>query len=55
MSVAFDSMWKTYTLTLKGQMTHRVELGSDARGNLVRIENALDKNAGAFAQRSGAA
>ena len=36
-------MWKTYTLTLKGQMTHRVELGSDARGNLVRIENALDK------------
>ena len=43
MSVAFDSMWKTYTLTLKGQMTHRVELGSDTRGNLVRIENALDK------------
>ena len=43
MSVAFDTMWKTYTLTLKGQMTHRVELGSDARGNLVRIENALDK------------
>ena len=43
MSVAFDSMWKTYTLTLKGQMTHRVELGSVARGNLVRIENALDK------------
>lgn len=28
---------------MKGQMTHRVELGSDARGNLVRIENALDK------------
>ena len=43
MSVAFDSMWKTYTLTLKGRMTHRVELGSDARGNFVRIENALDK------------
>ena len=43
MSVAFDSMWKTYTLTLKDRMTHRVELGSDARGNLVRIENALDK------------
>ena len=43
MSVAFDSMWKTYTLTLKGRMTHRVELGSDARGNLARIENALDK------------
>lgn len=43
MSVAFDPMWKEHTLTLKGQMTHRVELGTDARGNLVRIENALDK------------
>ncbi len=43
MSVAFDSMWKTYTLMLKGQMTHRVELGADARGNLARIENALEK------------
>ena len=30
-------------LALKGKMTHRVELGSDARGNLVRIENVLDK------------
>lgn len=30
-------------MTLKGEMTHRVELGSDARGNLTRIENALDK------------
>ncbi len=52
--VAFDSMWKTYTLTLKGPMTHRVELGSDARGNLAPHENALDKSR-AFAQRSGAA
>ena len=24
-------------------MTHRVELGTDAKGNLLRIENALDK------------
>ena len=43
MSVAFDPMWKEHTLTLKGQMTHRIELGTDARGNLVRIENALEK------------
>ena len=43
LAVAFDPMWKEHTLTLKGQMTHRVELGTDARGNLVRIENALDK------------
>ena len=43
MSVAFDSFRQEYTLTLKGQMTHCVELGTDARGNLARIENALGK------------
>ena len=43
MSVTFDAFEKTYTLTLKGQMTHRVELGKDVRGNLVRIDNVLDK------------
>ncbi len=42
MSLTLEIFGKTF-LTLKGQMTHRVELGSDARGNLVRIENALDK------------
>ena len=31
----------SHRLTLKGAMTHRVELGADARGNLTRIENAL--------------
>ena len=29
-------------LTLKGQMSHRVELGKDARGNLTRIDNVLN-------------
>ncbi len=43
MSVTFDAFEKMYVLTLKGEMTHRVELGADARGNLTRIENALDK------------
>jgi len=41
MSLAFDSYEKEYTLYLKGQMTHRTTLGKDARGNLVRIDNAL--------------
>ena len=30
-----------YTLLLKGQMTHRATLGTDPRGNLNRIDNAL--------------
>ena len=29
-------------LTLKGQMSHRVELGKDTRGNLTRIDNVLN-------------
>ena len=32
-----------YTLRLCGEMTHSVDLGSDPRGNLVRIENVLEK------------
>ncbi len=43
MSVSFDAFENKHVLTLKGEMTHRVELGTDARGNLVRIENALEK------------
>ena len=43
MSLSFDWWESKHILTLKGQMTHRVELGKDARGNLVRIENVLDK------------
>jgi hypothetical protein len=43
MSVTFDAFEKTFSLTLKGKMTHRVDLGKDPRGNLVRIDNALDK------------
>ena len=30
-----------YYLTLRGEMSYKVELGDDARGNLTRIENAL--------------
>ena len=32
---------REYTLLLKGQMTHRATLGTDPRGNLTRIDNAL--------------
>ena len=41
MSVIFDAWRQEYTLLLKGQMTHRASLGTDPRGNLTRIDNAL--------------
>ncbi|MDD3822208.1 MAG: SNF2-related protein [Sphaerochaetaceae bacterium] len=43
MSVKFDPFEKTYELTLRGSMSHRATLGADPRGNLVRIDNALDR------------
>ena len=41
MSVEFNFFSKEYTLLLKGEMTHRTALGTDPRGNLTRIDNAL--------------
>ena len=43
MSVSFDAWKQEYTLLLKGQMTHRATLGTDPRGNLTRIDNALSQ------------
>ena len=41
MSLSVEGFGQDFILTLKGQMTHRVTLGKDARGNLIRIDNAL--------------
>ena len=41
MSLTLEDFGHEYVLTLKGQMTHRVSLGKDARGNLTRIDNSL--------------
>ncbi len=43
MSVEFRGFVSGYVLTLKGEMSHHVELGEDPRGNLTRIDNALAK------------
>ena len=42
MSLTLEDFGRDYVLTLKGQMTHRVTLGKDSRGNLTRIDNALN-------------
>jgi len=43
MSLTVEDFGRDFVLTLKGQMTHRVTLGKDARGNLTRIDNALNQ------------
>lgn len=41
LSVKFTGF--THKLSLKGAIAYNVDLGTDARGNLIRIDNALDK------------
>ena len=41
LSLHFDVFKSSVLLTMHGSMTHIAELGQDARGNLIRIENAL--------------
>ncbi len=41
MSLALTDFGRQYILTLKGEVSHKVELGKDIRGNLIRMDNAL--------------
>lgn len=41
MELSFNSRYKEYEIALKGAMTHVVALGTDARGNFTRMDNAL--------------
>ena len=41
MELSFDSFRHDFDITLKGAVSHRVSLGTDARGNIVRLDNAL--------------
>ena len=42
MSVMLINFGKDYLLTLRGEMTYKMEMGSDPRGNLIRLDNALN-------------
>lgn len=41
MELSFDSFRHEFDIVLKGSMSHRVALGTDARGNITRLDNAL--------------
>ena len=43
MSLTLEDFGRQYILTLKGELSHRVELGKDVRGNLIRIDNVLNQ------------
>ena len=42
MSVTFDSFSRKFTLNMKGNLSHAVEIGSDPSGNITRIGNAME-------------
>ena len=41
MSVQFDAFANRFQLTLRGAVSHRMEVGNDARGNITRLDNAI--------------
>jgi hypothetical protein len=41
MSLRFDGFHKTFSVLLRGNMTYETELGTDAFGNITRINNVL--------------
>ena len=41
MELSYDTFDKQFQITLKGEMSYRVSLGTDSRGNLTRLDNAL--------------
>ena len=41
MTLMYNPFSSQYLLTLKGAMSHQVELGSDPRGVITRLDNAL--------------
>ena len=41
MELSFDSFQHEFDIVLKGAVSHRVPLGTDARGNIIRLDNAL--------------
>ena len=41
MELSYNTFEKQFQITMKGEMSHHVSLGTDARGNLTRLDNAL--------------
>ena len=41
MELSYDTFEKQFQITQKGNMSYRVSLGTDSRGNLTRLDNAL--------------
>ncbi len=50
MKVTFDSFNRKFVMSLKGELSHNFELGSDVFGNITRLHNVLDGMAGELSE-----
>ena len=50
MKVTFDSFNRKFVMSLKGELSHNFELGSDAFGNITRLHNVLAGMAGELSE-----
>mgnify|MGYP002645262018 CR=1 FL=1 len=50
MKVTFDSFNRKFVMSLKGELSHNFELGSDAFGNITRLHNVLAGMAGKLSE-----
>ena len=48
MTISRSVLFENAQMTLKGEMTHLVDLGEDILGNVVRMDNALEKMPDSF-------
>ena len=42
MELSFDEFSKVFNVALKGNLSHKIELGTDVHGNIQRLDNALE-------------
>lgn len=41
--LSFDTSYKKFYMTLKNELSHKIELGADIFGNIQRLDNAIEK------------
>ena len=53
LELSFDTFEKAYQVKIKGSLSRSVSLGTDAIGNITRIDNALRKSLNGWRQKAG--
>ena len=43
MSVQYDTFTNKFQLSLRGAVSHRMDVGNDVRGNITRLDNTIEQ------------